>query len=58
MTVTSLRVLIGCEYSGTVRRAFAARGHERSRFFPGMAAACAQQWGQQALAVAGRREAA
>lgn len=36
----------------------AARGHERSRFFPGMAAACAQQWGQQALAVAGRREAA
>ncbi len=26
--MTSLRVLIGCEQSGTVRRAFAARGHD------------------------------
>ncbi|WP_352916436.1 hypothetical protein [Mesorhizobium sp. M1143] len=24
----SLRVLVGCEYTGTVRRAFAARGHD------------------------------
>ncbi len=24
----SLRILVGCEYSGTVRRAFAARGHD------------------------------
>lgn len=35
-----------------------ARGHERSRFFPGMADAAAEQWGAQALRVAGRREAA
>jgi hypothetical protein len=27
MTAT-LRVLIACEFSGTVRRAFAARGHD------------------------------
>jgi hypothetical protein len=26
--VTALRVLIGCECSGIVRRAFAARGHD------------------------------
>lgn len=36
----------------------AARGHERSRFFPGMAAAMAGQWGGQALAEISRQEAA
>lgn len=44
-----LRVLIACEFSGVVRRAFAARGHERSRFFPGMADAMANQWGEYAM---------
>lgn len=28
MTNTPLRVLVGCEFSGTVRRAFAKRGHD------------------------------
>ena len=28
MAVTSLRVLVACEFSGVVRRAFAARGHD------------------------------
>ena len=44
-----MRVLVACEFSGTVRRAFAARGHdrwkERSRFFAGIAEAMADQWG-------------
>lgn len=49
------RVLIACEYSGIVRRAFTARVHrmapgddrakERSRFFNGVAEAMADQWG-------------
>lgn len=42
-----MRVLIGCECSGIVRRAFAALGRaaRRSQFFPGLAAAMALQWG-------------
>ena len=51
-----MKMLVACEYSGIVRRAFAARGHdawscdllpakERSRFFTGIAEAMADQWG-------------
>ncbi|GAN54845.1 hypothetical protein [Tanticharoenia sakaeratensis] len=50
-----MRVLIACEYSGTVRNAFIARVHmmslgpdrwrERSRTFAGIAEAMADQWG-------------
>jgi hypothetical protein len=35
-----MRVLVACEFSGTD----AARQHERSRTFPGIAAAMAEQW--------------
>ena len=38
-----MRVLIACEKSGIVRRA------RRSRFFHGLAAAMADQWGGYAL---------
>ena len=55
------RVLVGCEYSGVVRRAFEAIGwiayscdilpsedrwKERSRTFSGIAQAMAEQWGR------------
>jgi hypothetical protein len=38
-----MRVLIGCEYSGTVRDAFQAQGHEVT--YEGIARAKAAQWG-------------
>lgn len=51
-----LRILIGCECSGIVRRAEIHkaspgpnRAAERSRFFPGIAAAMAEQWGGYAV---------
>ena len=50
-----MRVLVACEFSGVVRRAFREVGHdawscdhrqkERSRTFDGIAAAMAAQWG-------------
>ena len=39
-----MRVLVACEYSGIVRDAF-LRAKIRSKFFPGIAAAMAEQWG-------------
>lgn len=39
--MTALRILIGCETSGVMRRC----GPDRSRTFEGVAAACAAQWG-------------
>lgn len=51
-----MRVLIACEFSGLVRDAFTAAGHdatscdllpteERSRTFAGIARAMGEQWG-------------
>lgn len=59
-----MKVLIACEFSGVVRKAFIAKGHDamscdllpteipgpdrsrlRSRFFPNVANAMAEQWG-------------
>jgi|SanBayMetagenome_1026888.scaffolds.fasta_scaffold00568_12 hypothetical protein len=39
------RLLVACEYSGVVRDAFADRWKERSKTYPGIAAAMAAQWG-------------
>jgi hypothetical protein len=48
-----MRVLVGCETSGRVRRAFAALGpdrwKQRSVTFAGIASAMAEQWGGYAL---------
>lgn len=48
-----MKVLVACEFSGVVRDAFIAAGHdavsyrwkERSRTLPQIAAAMANQWG-------------
>lgn len=41
-----MRVLVACEFSGIVRDAFISAGwRERSRTYPGIAAAMAEQWG-------------
>lgn len=51
-----MRVLVACEWSNTVRDAFLVHGYiqnklgsgksqERSRTFPGIARAMAEQWG-------------
>lgn len=59
-----VRVLVDCEYSGTVRNAFAAQGwdawscdllptEQPGQHFMGPVEAMAQQWGQQAPMVQG-----
>jgi len=46
-----MRVLVACEYSATVRNAFAAKGHYALSCdllpteIPGLAKAMAEQWG-------------
>lgn len=39
-----MRILVACEESQTVCKAFRAK--ERSKTFPGIAAAMAEQWGE------------
>ena len=43
-----MRVLVACEFSGIVRDAFSARGHDAhgvATFCPLIAQAMAEQWG-------------
>ncbi|MBZ5760263.1 hypothetical protein LAV84_06840 [Rhizobium sp. VS19-DR104.2] len=53
LAIRPLRILVGCETSGRVRRAFAALGHDAwsCDLLPSddIAAAMADQWGGYAL---------